>query len=94
MIAAHHSAKEAGADVVKIVGTAMSVMDNMPFLEYVARAPGSVGFAMGALGVPSRVLSPLMGGAWTYASAGESVASGQPNVESLREAYRLMGVER
>ncbi len=92
MIEAHHEAEDAGADVVKIVGTAKRFEDNLPCLEYVTRAPGSVGFAMSYRGVPSRVLSPLMGGAWTYASAGEAVAPGQLTLESLREMYRLMGV--
>jgi 3-dehydroquinate dehydratase type I len=94
ILAAHGEAKAAGADVVKVVGTAGAPSDNLPCLEYLAREPGNVSFAMGALGVPSRVLSPLMGGAFTYASAAEGggVAPGQPTLASLREAYRLMGV--
>jgi 3-dehydroquinate dehydratase len=49
---------------------------------------------MGPLGVPSRVLSPMMGGCWTYASASVvgRVAPGQLTINQLREAYRLMGV--
>lgn len=92
MLGIHSAAKEAGADIVKIVGTATRPADNMPCLGYLSQMPGNVSFAMGVGGVPSRVLSPLMGGAWTYASAGEAVAPGQPTIESLREAYRLMGV--
>jgi 3-dehydroquinate dehydratase type I len=94
ILATHREAKGAGADLVKVVGMARSPSDNLPCLEYLAREPGNVCFAMGALGVPSRVLSPLMGGAFTYASAGEGggVAPGQPTLSSLREAYRLMGV--
>jgi len=93
-LAVHGEAKAAGADVVKVVGTAMSPADNLPCLEYLGREPGNVGFAMGALGVPSRVLSPLMGGAWTYASSagGRGVAPGQMTLADLRETYRLMGV--
>jgi 3-dehydroquinate dehydratase type I len=89
----HRVAKEEGADVVKIVGTASCHADNLPCLSYLTQMPGNVSFAMGLEGVPSRVFSPLMGGAWTYASAGEAVASGQLTLQSLREAYRLMGVE-
>ncbi|MCX6647824.1 MAG: type I 3-dehydroquinate dehydratase [Candidatus Bathyarchaeota archaeon] len=94
ILAVHGEAKGAGADIVKIIGTAVNSSDNLPCLEYLAREPGNVSFAMGAIGVPSRVLSPLMGGAFTYASAGEdgAVAPGQPTLPSLREAYRLMGV--
>jgi len=89
----HGVAEEAGADVVKIIGTASRPADNLPCLSYLAQKPGNVSFAMGSPGVPSRVLSPLMGGAWTYASAGEVVAPGQMTLESMREAYHLMGVE-
>ena len=94
ILAVHGEAKRAGADVVKIVGTATSLSDNLPCLGYLAREPGNVSFAMGVHGVPSRVLSPLMGGTFTYASAGEAVAPGQPTLQSLREAYRLMGVSQ
>jgi 3-dehydroquinate dehydratase-1 len=94
-LAVHGEAKSAGADTVKVVGTAQSATDNLRCVEYLAREPGNVSFAMGALGVPSRVLSPLVGGAWTYASVAEGaqVASGQMTLASLREAYRLMGVQ-
>jgi 3-dehydroquinate dehydratase-1 len=94
-LAVHGEAKRAGADTVKVVGTAQSPADNLRCVEYLAREPGNVSFAMGALGVPSRVLSPLVGGAWTYASVsdGAQVAPGQMTLASLREAYRLMGVQ-
>jgi len=94
-LAIHGEAKNAGADVVKVVGMARSPADNLACVEYLAREPGNVSFAMGTHGVPSRVLSPLVGGAWTYASAAEGaeVASGQKSFASLREAYRLMGVQ-
>jgi 3-dehydroquinate dehydratase type I len=94
-LAVHGEAKKAGADTVKVVGTALSPADNLACVEYLAREPGNVSFAMGAHGVPSRVLSPLVGGAWTYASASEGaeVAAGQMTLASLREAYRLMGVQ-
>lgn len=83
-----------GADIVKVVGTAQSHVDNLLCLESLVRVPGNVCFAMGALGVPSRVLSPLMGGAFTYASPSEgvTVAPGQLTLSSMREVYRLMGV--
>lgn len=94
ILATHGEAKRVGADVVKVVGSASSYADNLPCLEYLAREPGNVCFNMGSLGVPSRVLSPLMGGRWTYASPSEAerVAPGQLTIDNLREAYRLMGV--
>ena len=94
IMATHGEAKHIGADVVKVVGSASSPADNLPCLEYLGRESGNVCFNMGPAGVPSRVLSPLMGGCWTYASASEAgrVAPGQLTLEALREAYRLMGV--
>ncbi len=94
MLSTHAEARRAGADVVKVVGYASSPGDNLACLEYLAAEPGNLCFNMGPVGVPSRVLSPLMGGRWTYASATEEgrVAPGQPTVGSLREVYRLMGV--
>ncbi len=86
-------AKGTGADIVKVVGMAQKPSDNLPCLEYLTQEPGNICFAMGIMGVPSRVLSPLMGAAFTYASAGKGaeVAPGQPTLSSLREIYRLMG---
>ena len=94
IIATHVEARGVGADVVKVVGSAACPADNLPCLEYLGREPGNVCFNMGPLGVPSRVLSLLMGGCWTYASASDTgrVASGQLTIEALKEAYRLMGV--
>ena len=94
ILTVHEYAKGAGADIVKVVGAASSFPDNLPYLEYLALKPGNLGFAMGALGILSRVLSPLLGGAFAYASINEdgSVAPGQPAASSLRETYRLMGV--
>jgi len=94
ILAMHGEAKGVGADVVKIIGSAACAEDNLPCLEYLGRWPGNVCFNMGLLGVPSRVLSPMIGGLWTYASASEAgrVAPGQLTIDGLREAYRLMGV--
>ncbi len=94
VLSVHVEAKRVGADVVKVVGTALCPADNLSCLGFLTKEPGNVSFAMGEHGVPSRVMSPLMGGAFTYASAGEgaAVAPGQPTLQSLREVYRLMGV--
>lgn len=84
----------AGGDICKIVGTARGPGDNLVYLGFVAENPGNVCFGMGRLGVPSRVVSPLLGGAFTYAStaAGEECAPGQLTLGQMREVYRLMGV--
>ncbi len=91
----HADAKSMGADVVKLVGTARCYGDNMAYLSYLSGNPGNVSFGMGRHGVPSRVVSPLVGGAFTYASTGEGEESapGQLTLSRMREIYEAMGVE-
>jgi len=90
----HARAKSMGADVVKLVGTANCYGDNIIYLTYISGKSGNVSFGMGLHGVPSRVLSPLMGGAFTYASTGEGEESapGQLTLSKMRELYEDMGV--
>ena len=83
-------------DVYKIVGNAESYYDNLTYLNFLRNKPDIrlVCFAMGLLGTVSRVLSPLFGGAFTYASAeaGQESAPGQLTIDTFREIYRLLGV--
>jgi len=83
-----------GGDICKIVGTANAYEDNLTYLDFVRRNPGTVSFGMGRLGIPSRLLSPFFGGAFTYASTikGEESAPGQLTLEEMREIYTLMRV--
>ena len=87
---------ERGADVCKIIGTARSPRDNLTYLGLFGshREGGLVCFGMGRDGVLSRVLSPLVGGEFTYASshAGGESAPGQLTLAEMREIYALMGV--
>lgn len=85
-------------DICKIVGTAQTEDDNLTYLSLVRRARAKtriVSFGMGEAGIISRVLSPLIGGEYTHASAasGEETAPGQMSIEMLRELYRLLGCE-
>ncbi len=92
----HAGAKSIGADMVKLVGTARCYGDNMVYISYLSVNPGNVSFGMGRHGVPSRVMSPLVGGAFTYASTGEGEESapGQLTLTKMREIYEAMGVEQ
>lgn len=86
---------KAGADICKLVTTATSVEDNWTMLQLIAEFHDAplVSFAMGPLGVASRVLSPLAGGYFTYASleAGRESAPGQTTVADLARVYRTLG---
>jgi len=84
----------AGADICKVVTTAQKFKDNLTVIELVAEFPETniIAFAMGALGLPSRVLIPLVGGGITYAAikeGGES-APGQVTVAELHKLYRMV----
>ena len=85
---------EAGADVCKVVTTAERFEDNLTVLQLIAEFPGTrlVSLAMGPLGFASRVLCPLVGGDFTYASIerGQESASGQITVGELRELYEMV----
>ncbi len=84
----------AGADICKVVTTARSFKDNLSALQLIADFPQKkvVSFAMGDLGQISRVLCPLAGGYFTYASVGEGSesAAGQIAVRELRDIYGIL----
>jgi len=85
---------DAGADVCKVVTTATRFEDNATVLSLFAEFPKTrlVAFAMGPLGMISRVLSPMAGGDFTYASlaAGAESAPGQTTVAELRKLYGMV----
>jgi 3-dehydroquinate dehydratase type I len=86
---------DAGADICKVVTTAGGSSDNVAVTELIKAFPDSrvVSFAMGPDGQLSRILCPLVGGYFTYASItpGKESAAGQLTVAELREIYRVLG---
>ena len=87
-----------GADICKIVTTANNLNDNLRMLEFISEASRKteiVSFAMGRLGVVSRILSPLFGASFTFASVepGAESAIGQLTLDEARNIYRLMRLE-
>lgn len=88
---------EAGADVCKVVTMANSVMDSVSCLIFtyeISRKANIVCFAMGEKGLLSRILSPIFGAQFTYASLGKSLetAPGQITIEEIKDVYRRLGV--
>ena len=85
---------EAGADVCKVITTAQRFEDNLTVLQLIAEFPKTkiVSFAMGPLGLISRVLCPLVGGDFTYASVekGKESAPGQITARDLRKLYEMV----
>jgi 3-dehydroquinate dehydratase/shikimate dehydrogenase len=81
------------ADVYKVVTTARKPSDNLRVLAAAKALPKSrlVVLAMGELGFPTRVLSPVFGGVYTYATPmqAEGTAAGQVSARFLRHLYRV-----
>jgi 3-dehydroquinate dehydratase/shikimate dehydrogenase len=81
------------ADVYKIVTTARKPSDNVRVLSAARALPKHrlVVLAMGELGFPTRVLSPIFGGVFSYATPmfAEGTAAGQVGAKFLRHLYRI-----
>lgn len=92
------SIKQMGADICKIVTTATQSRDNLEVLNFVqnkCEEARLVSFAMGSLGIPSRILSPVFGAEFTFASLNRNsrTADGQLSIDDLRNAWRLLGIQ-
>lgn len=89
---------KAGADICKLVTTARKFADNLSVLQLIAEFPETrmVSFAMGPSGSISRILCPLVGGDFTYASIGEGQESapGQITVRDLNKIYGMLRDEK
>ena len=81
------------ADAYKVVTTARKPSDNLRVLAAARAFPRNnmVVLAMGELGFPTRVLSPVYGAAYTYAapSCSEGTAAGQVGAHQLRRLYHV-----
>jgi 3-dehydroquinate dehydratase-1 len=92
------SAITLGADICKIVTTAQHPRDNLTVLGFLAAKPAEariVSFAMGAIGTPSRILAPLFGAEFTFASLTEQsrTAEGQLTIDNIRSVWQLLGIQ-
>jgi 3-dehydroquinate dehydratase/shikimate dehydrogenase len=81
------------ADAYKVVTTARKPSDNVRVLAAAKALPKQklVVLAMGELGFPTRVLSPVFGGVYTYAApmCADGTAAGQVGAKYLRHLYRV-----
>ena len=81
------------ADAYKVVTTARKPSDNIRVLAAAKALPKHklIVLAMGELGFPTRVLSPVFGGVYTYAAPmfASGTAAGQVNARYLRHLYRV-----
>ena len=86
------------ADFYKVVTTARKPSDNARILAAAKSATRQrmIVLAMGELGFPTRVLSPIFGGVYTYAAPmlAQGTAAGQVSARSLRHIYRVDKLDR
>lgn len=86
------------ADSYKVVTTARKPSDNARILGAAKTAARHrmIVLAMGELGFPTRVLSPVFGGAYTYAAPmlTQGTAAGQVSARALRHVYRVDKLDR
>lgn len=81
--------------VIKIAAHARALRDNLKIFHLLkahhGHSPKLVALALGASGIPSRLLALRWGSHFTYASAGEhlNVAPGQLPAEVMRSTYRV-----
>ncbi len=84
----------AGADMCKVITTAQRFEDNIRVLQLISEFPEAeiISFAMGQLGLVSRLLCPLVGGSLTYGSIeeGKESAPGQMAVRDMRKIYEVV----
>ncbi len=88
-----------GASICKIVTTAKQVEDNLPVLSFVSFASCKaqlVCFCMGEHGKISRLLSPVFGSLFTFASLeqGSETAVGQMSINEMHTVYGLLGIKQ
>lgn len=81
------------ADAYKVVTTARKPSDNVRVLSVAKALPKErlIVLAMGDLGFPTRVLSPVFGAVYTYAAPmfAQGTAAGQVSARYLRHLYRV-----
>lgn len=88
----HAEMRGLDSDIVKLVTMAKSPSDMVRVLKVVDRSPvPTVGFCMGELGLPSRILCAKYGSPFTYAAASSDreVAPGQLSFDDMRKVYHF-----
>jgi len=92
------SERKFGADICKIITTATHPRDNLRVLNFVEEKSAEaqlVSFAMGSVGVPSRILCPFFGAKFTFAALSQDTktAKGQLTIDDIRSVWQLLGIQ-
>jgi len=81
-----------GADIVKIAVKAIDKDDLIRFLDFALRnrAKGLITISMGDQGLPSRIITPLLGSPITYGYIKTASAPGQLSVQEMMSMFRKL----
>ena len=84
-----------GGTIIKIVGTAKRLSDNLIVREFLQDRLDATAFLMGEYGQPSRILALAWGSRMTYGSlSGGSIAPGMVDFQRLVNLYRAQEITR
>lgn len=91
------SMRKLGCDIGKIAVKAENWRDSLTMLEFnleASKLGKVVGLSMGPYGLPARILAPLYGAEFTYASLDPTLqtAPGQITVDKLQRIYEALGL--
>lgn len=82
-------ATKLSVDFVKIIGTAITLQDNLKMLSLPQIAKENniqlIAFTMGQKGTISRILSPIFGAAFTFAALDKPTAPGQISIREMKQ---------
>jgi 3-dehydroquinate dehydratase/shikimate dehydrogenase len=84
-------------DIVKLAVTAKTLDDNRRILELVCKSKiPTIGFGMGELGFPSRLMSAICGAPFVYAAFNKErgIAPGMPAYADVKKIYHLERANR
>jgi 3-dehydroquinate dehydratase/shikimate dehydrogenase len=84
----------AGADAIKIAGTARTISESAGLLRFARKLPNCVAVPMGEVGLPARLLALREGSALAYAPVAASTAPGQVSLHEMKHLYRAHALNR
>jgi 3-dehydroquinate dehydratase/shikimate dehydrogenase len=84
----------AGADAIKIAGTARTISESAGLLRFARKMPNCVAVPMGEVGLPARLLALREGSALAYAPVAASTAPGQVSLHEMKHLYRAHALNR
>lgn len=76
--------EKAIGDIAKFAVTPQNMNDTITVLNILSKYPNTVAISMGEMGKYTRIVGPLLGAPFTFASAGSNTAPGQLDLKSTR----------